>query len=151
MDKTVEREFIGTGIPSHAIDDVWNEVSPWVAKELENSNGEFDIDDIYLSLINREMQLWVMYEKQEIVLAVVTQIMYFPQKKVCRIVGLGGQKHILLEDKMCILEEWASERECHSVEAYVSSGTARKLKKSGYNKTYTVVSKNIGDQMKELH
>ena len=71
-----DRDLRGTGVPVDMIDGVWMKVQPWINKALEFGNGEFEIGDIYSALIDREMQLWIIYERPEnhIVLAVVTQI-----------------------------------------------------------------------------
>ena len=58
-------------------------------------------------------------------------------------VALGGESHLLWEQRLFILEEWARTEGCLSVEAVVRSGLAKKMKHLGYNNIYTVVSKDI--------
>ena len=140
-----DRDLRGTGVPVDMIDGVWMKVQPWINKALEFGNGEFEIGDIYSALIDREMQLWIIYERPEnhIVLAVVTQIVEYPQKKACRVVALGGENHLLWEERLVIIERWAMEQGCSSLEAFVRSGLAKKMKNLGYNSIYTVVSKEF--------
>ena len=140
-----DRDLKGTGVPADMIEGVWNEVGQWIEKALSYGNGEFAIEDIYNALTEREMQLWIIYEMPEkkIVLAVITQIITYPQKKTCRVVALGGESHLLWERRLFILEEWAKQEGCENVEAFVRSGLAKKMKHLGYNNIYTVVSKDI--------
>jgi hypothetical protein len=140
-----ERDLKVTGVPVDMIDGVWVKVQPWIIKALEFGNGEFEIGDIYASLIDRDMQLWIVYERpgKHIVLSVVTQVIEYPQKKVCRVVALGGESHLLWEERLVIIEDWAIEQGCRSLEAFVRSGLAKKMKNLGYNNIYTVVSKEF--------
>ena len=57
-----ERDLKGTGVPIDMIDGVWVKVQPWINKALEYGNGEYGIEDIYSALLDREMQLWIVYE-----------------------------------------------------------------------------------------
>ena len=140
-----ERDLRGTGVPIDMIEGVWVKVQPWINKALEYGNGEYGIEDIYAALLDREMQLWMVYEmpNKNIVLALITQIITYPQKKSCRVVALGGESHLLWEKRLFILEEWAKSEGCSNVEAFVRSGLAKKMKHLGYNNIYTVVSKDI--------
>ena len=60
-----KRDLRATGVPVDMIDGVWMKVQPWINKALEFGNGEFEIGDIYTALIDREMQLWIVYERPE--------------------------------------------------------------------------------------
>ena len=145
MGQTIERELKGTGVPFDMVDDFWDQVIPFVDKALEHGHGEFEAEDIHEALLSKDMQLWVIYEEPEnnIVLAVVTQIINYPKIKVCRIVTLGGESHLLWEKKLFILEEWARENGCVRMEAYCRDGLQRKLNKLGYEKLYNLCGVNL--------
>ena len=140
MGEIVERELKGTGVPFDMIDDFWTQVSPFIEMALEHGHGEFEVDDIYEACLEKDMQLWVIYEQPEhkIVLAVVTQIINYPKTKVCRIVTLGGESDLLWENKLFILEEWAKENGCVRVETFCRDGLQRKLNRLGYKKLYNL-------------
>ena len=145
MGEIVERELKGTGVPHDMVDDFWSESLPWIESALKHGHGEFEADDIHDALVNKDMQLWVIYEKPKnnIVLVVVTQILDYPRMKVCRIVVLGGESHLLWETKLFILEEWAKEQGCKRIEAYCRDGLQKKLEKLGYKKLYNWVGVNL--------
>lgn len=84
-----------SGIPAEYIDDVWDECAQYVQMGNNKSQDEMDVSDIYFFLKEKEMQLWVIFDKdngKEIKAVITTQILNYPQKKVCRIVTLGGKE-----------------------------------------------------------
>ena len=55
----------------------------------------------------------------------------YPQKKVCRIVTLGGQgMDEWVEQTLEILEEWSIEQDCDAMETVCRKGFVKKLKNS---------------------
>ena len=82
-----------SGIPARYIDDVWQDCQKYVEMGINKSQEEMNHHDIYYFLKDAEMQLWVIFDdenKKEIKAVVTTQIINYPQKKVCRIVTLGS-------------------------------------------------------------
>jgi len=122
-----------SGIPSRFIDDVWQDCQKYV--------------EMGINKAQEEMQLWIVFENQEkkIIKAVVTtQIINYPQKKVCRIVTLGGQgMDEWVEQVLEILEEWSIENDCEAMETVCRKGFVKKLKNFGYEQTYTIVGKEL--------
>ena len=91
------------------------------------------------------MQLWVVYdEEKQIKCALTTEVIEYPRKKVCRIVSLGGRNlDEWVERWLDILERWAEENDCDSIETYCRKGFIKKLEKFGYTNTYTVLGKEL--------
>ena len=80
------------GITSDKIDAVWDRCAKFIEMGNSHSQYELSVMDYYDKLINQEMQLWILYnDEKEILCALTTEIVKYPQKKVCRIVSLGGR------------------------------------------------------------
>lgn len=136
-----------SGIPAEYIDDVWEDCKKYVEMGNNKSQEEMDVHDIYFFLKEKEMQLWVIFDKdngKEIKAVITTQILNYPQKKVCRIVTLGGkQMDTWVAETLEILEEWSQEQDCDAMETVCRKGFVKKLKNFGYEQTYTIVGKEL--------
>tara|TARA_R110000851_G_scaffold192127_1_gene342655 strand:+ start:103 stop:531 length:429 start_codon:yes stop_codon:yes gene_type:complete len=133
------------GITSDRIDDVWDRCSKFIEMGINHSQCELSTMDYYDRLVNQEMQLWVVYdEEKQIKCALTTEVIEYPRKKVCRIVSLGGRNlDEWVERWLDILERWAEENDCDSIETYCRKGFIKKLEKFGYTNTYTVLGKEL--------
>ncbi len=133
------------GITSDRIDDVWDRCSKFIEMGINHSQCELSTMDYYDRLVNQEMQLWVVYdEEKQIKWALTTEVIEYPRKKVCRIVSLGGRNlDEWVERWLDILERWAEENDCDSIETYCRKGFIKKLEKFGYTNTYTVLGKEL--------
>jgi hypothetical protein len=103
--------------------------------------------DIYFFLKDAEMQLWVVFDEEngkEIKAVVTTQLINYPQKRVCRIVTLGGEgMDEWVAQILEVLEEWSEEQGCDAMETVCRKGFVKKLKNFGYEQTYTIVGKEL--------
>ena len=138
-----ETELIG--VPYSSIDDIWGEVKPMLAKGIAHGDGELDLDDIHRLLIERSMQLWVVYNSDEdqIAMAGVTEIVSYPKSKICRAVVLGGDGVDRWLSHIAGIEEWAKSKGCDKLEAYGRRGLAKKMEQIGYNNKYVVIRKDL--------
>jgi hypothetical protein len=134
-----------SGITSDRIDDVWDRCAKFIEMGNEHSQHEMGTSDIYDKLINQEMQLWVVFDEEgKIKCALTTEVVEYPIKKVCRIVTLGGVNlNDWVEQWLDMLERWAEENDCDSIETYCRKGFTKKLEKFGYENTYTVLGKEL--------
>jgi len=138
-----------SGIPSDRIDEVWHECKDYVKMGNDKSLQEMNIDDIYEKLLGSDMQLWIVFNKEkEIHSVVTTEIVQYPRKTTCRIVTCGGTElDNWSEQLLFTLEEWAKEQGCVAMETCCRKGFIKKLKKFGYENTYTV----LGKELQTLH
>lgn len=136
-----------SGIPAEYIDDVWEDCKQYVEMGINKAQEEMDTHDIYFFLKEKEMQLWIVFDEEnnkEIKAVVTTQIIRYPQKKVCRIVTLGGEgMEEWVAEVLEILEEWSIEQECEAMETVCRKGFIKKLKSFGYEQTYTILGKEL--------
>jgi hypothetical protein len=134
-----------SGISNDRIDDVWDTVKSFIEMGNTKSRQEMNIDDIYEKLINRDMQLWVLEnEEAEILSVLTTEIVLYPRMQTCRIVTLGGKgMDDWAEEFLAVLEEWAIKNDCVAMETGCRKGFIKKLKKFGYEHTYTILTKEL--------
>jgi|TARA_R100000353_G_C6481256_1_gene189199 hypothetical protein len=134
-----------SGISNDRIDDVWDTVKLFIEMGNSKSKQEMGIDDIYEKLINRDMQLWIIQDEYaEILAALTTEIMIYPKKKTCRIVTLGGTElDEWVEGLLQVIETWAIDNGCEAMETACRKGFIKKIKKYGYEHTYTILGKEL--------
>ena len=139
MGEAVAEKITVSGIPHNAIDRMWGIVVGNLEKGLEYSNGEISIEDIYLGLQSREMQLWSAFnEEGECVASMVSEIINYPKTRACRMIVVGGGHMKYWLDYQYEFMRWAKENGCDRVEAYCRDGMMRRLEPYGYKKLYNL-------------
>ena len=127
------------GMPSATIDYVWDMVEPLLIPAVGYSDGKYAIKDIYDQLKEKNMQLWVIADNEDIIhAAIVTQIVEYPNKKVMFIVLVGGVKFDTWSHVLPHFVAFAEDHQCESIEAYGRTGWETKLKHLGFKKILTV-------------
>jgi hypothetical protein len=134
-----------SGIMSDQIDDVWSDCEKYIELGNSKSQEEMSVQDIYENCKDKDMQLWIVFnEDKEIEAVLTTQVIDYPQKRVCRIVTLGGLNMDDWTDMvLSTLEEWAEQQSCHAMETVCRKGFIKKLKSFGYENTYTILGKEL--------
>ena len=137
-------------INSNAIEVTWPYVKDLVQKPLDKSLGERDLEDVYNSLIHDQIVLWVATDKEDGIMGImITQIVYHPQYKLLLLSLVGSKPHTINKwldwswQKGSPLLEYAKENNCKRIEAYIRSGWLKFLKKHGFKKYNTVVTKEV--------
>jgi hypothetical protein len=115
------------GVPAAAIGRVWPRVVPWIERALAEGLGHLDSADLRAALDRREMQLWVARRDDAVVAALVTEIVVYPRRKVCRFVLMGGKdgERDAWLPWLPVLETWARAEGCDLVEIYGRPAWAR--------------------------
>ena len=133
------------GVPASSVEQLWDEVKPMLEKGISHGDGELDINDILKFLLDRAMQLWVLYDYSgdTVVMAGVTEIVNYPKYKVCRAVILGGDSLDQWVKYIQGIEAWAVEMGCTKVEAYGRRGLAKKMESIGYSNRYVLIRKDL--------
>lgn len=131
------------GIPAHQIDDVWDEVRPWIERACETTRGKFDAQDIRLGLLTGEDQLWIW--KTPTAFAVgVTRLANYPKQRVCNLRIVTGEN---MEEwaAPCIetIEAWARSNGCHAMEFVARPGWEKFLRRIGYDKTHSYLERAL--------
>lgn len=137
-----------TGILVEDVDSSWDQAGPLLQKAIDKSDGEYSQDDILRLIMSGEMQLWGAFDIEEdvMLMAMVTEIIIYPQHKSAWIVLSGGTRlDDWFEGIHNLLLRWAKYHGCKNIRITGRTGWERKLKHLGYNKLTTVLSNEIGD------
>lgn len=132
------------GIPATYIEHFWHFGVPYIKRALDHTYGEITHEDLKGMCLERDAQLWLAYKEGKIIGAGVTQIVIYPQMKVCRIITLAGTefdgwKHVA--DQMITM--WAREQGCDALEALTRKGFVPKLQEMDFKYKYAVLHKRI--------
>lgn len=137
-------------INSNTIEVTWPYVKDLVQKPLDRSLGESNLQDVYNSLIHGQLILWIAVNEEEGIMGVmITQVVHHPQYKLLLIYLVGSKPHTINKwldwswQRGSPLLEYAKENNCKRIEAYVRSGWLKFLKKHGFKKCNTVVTKEV--------
>ena len=126
-------------VTSNRIEEVWEDILPWVRMFLPYCDGKYTEKSIKQSLKEKDMQLWVMVNKAIDGIA-ITQISNYPGKKVCTVMFCAGVRMHEWINFIEHIEDWAESEGCESVEIYGRPGWEKVL---GWGKVHTVLRKNL--------
>ncbi len=111
---------------------MWHQVKPLIDKALIYSNGEMLVEDILECLLKNEQELVIGYNNDnEILMALVGEIVNYPRKKVYRIITWSTKSGHDYEEWMPLfgtVEVSARKHGCDYIEAWARKGLAKKLK-----------------------
>lgn len=133
------------GIPAHAIDDVWDEVRPWIAAACKTARGKFDENDIRIGLLERDDQLWIWRSPTAFAVG-ITRITKYPKQSVCTIrIVTGRNMAEWVVPAMAVIEKWAKSQGCSAMELCARPGWEKALcsRVSGYDKTHVFLEKKL--------
>lgn len=131
------------GILADDLHFVINEVKSFLLPAIERDK-EFAFGDIIANILNKESQLWCLYQDNEMIGCLVSMIRVFPKKKTCLIHLLGGKGVLRYQDYcMPILEAWAKEKGCVEVSFEGRKGFERLVKRRDYKQTNIILTKQI--------
>lgn len=133
------------GVLSTELPDVFMQVQPFLEEMANSSSGKYHPGDIAKAIADRNFQLWVAVDPESKVLraAAVTEIVNFPRKRVCRVLGATGDDFEMWVDHILTMERWSKASGCTSMEPFTRPGWERVLKKHGYRKSHVLLEKEI--------
>ncbi len=124
---------------------IWEDVAPMLARVTSHTEGELEPDDFIEPLTHGEMQLWIVIEDKEIIAALITQVIPYPQKKVLRLISLAGEDFSKFKDFISMVESFAIRSECSSLEMWGRKGWKKLL--PDWKDSYIVFTKDIKERM----
>lgn len=131
-------------IRSAIIPDVWPSIEPLVRAAVDEGPGDETLADIVRDLAATQKQLWLVLVDNVVTAAVITTIAVFPQRKICRILYLGGKApdtwYPELHDA---LVEWAKQLGCSAIESWGRRGWAKLARKVKATQSAVVYRKAI--------
>jgi len=124
---------------------VWDKVEPILARAVSRSEGELKTDDILDFISEGDMQLWIVSENKEIIAALVTQIITYPQKRILRLVSLAGEDFNKFKHFLDRVQSFAIQRGCTALELWGRKGWKKLLPE--WDSKYIVYTKDIKEKM----
>lgn len=119
-------------VPVDEVGLVWSSVAPVLAKAIGRDDGRRSLHSVLRQLVSGDNQLWVVGESLGVV---VTAILHYPHRRVLRVEWLAGERFDEWAHLIGVLEDWAREQQCSSVEIAGRMGLARVFRKFGFEIT----------------
>lgn len=120
-------------VPREFVDQCWPNVEDYLAGAAKYTHGRYEVDDIYHAVMDYDHHLWVAFEDNTILGAVVTNFLHYPRKKYLCMSFCGGERLSEWKDPMLkMLQHWAFDNHCDGVEATARIGWAKVFKQDGH-------------------
>ncbi len=116
----------------------WERCHKWISDALEYAGGTHTMEDVYHAVATGKAQLHPL-EKS----AIITEIVDYPQRSICRIWLAGGDLSELTEAEKSI-SVWAKSLGCDAMEIIGRKGWQRHLK--DYTATAVILAKDLNDE-----
>ena len=136
-------------IPTSNLDDVWNLVNKDISDALSYSGNHTDAQFVYDCVKENKMQLWVVWDKDKPTTidkyygVVVTEIIKRKLKQSCNIFIVTGKHRQRWQHLVKVLEDFALENNCTSMELFARKGWQRIMEQFDYKQTHVVLEKQI--------
>ena len=131
-------------VSTENIPTIWDNVIPLLELS-QNGERELSIDDFFESLMEERMHLWIALEGKELLACMITQFATLPQKRVLRIIFLGGEGMDKWIDHMHMVEDFALMNGCTSLEVWGRKAWLRILK--DWECKYHIITKDLTARM----
>lgn len=114
-------------VPVDKLDAARKFLAPFVETLVEITHGRMSADDLFAFAADGRFQVWAVLEGDAPMAVVTTEIIRYPRRKTCRIVGCAGHHkekwiHLLSE-----IEAWARAEGCAAMEITARKGWAKVL------------------------
>ena len=119
--------------------DHWARCSKYIEDALEYAGGSHTLQDVMLAVSEGKAQFFPLERS-----AIVTEIVDYPQKAMCRIWLAGGDDLDELMQAEVAISEWAKTQGCDGMEIIGRRGWSRKLK--DYHQSAVVLIKDFKDE-----
>ena len=126
-----------TFVEQKNIDKVWHKIKEYAEDAAKYTYGRFTANDIRMGLIEKNQQLWIAHEDEEVYGFVVTEASHYPQMKVCIMHFTAGKEVHLWKDEMLKwIRAFAKEQGCDIIESFGRVGWAKIFKEDGFDKRF---------------
>lgn len=118
--------------------DQWARCSKYIEDALEYAGGSHTLQDVMLAVAEGKAQFFPLDKS-----AIVTEIVDYPQKAMCRIWLAGGDLDELIDAEVA-LGAWAKTQGCDGMEIIGRRGWSRKLE--NYRESAVVLIRDFKDE-----
>lgn len=125
------------------IDRIWDDIRPDIERALATANGEGDAEHIRMGLRRGTSKL-ILFPSDTAAFGVVYQMLVFPNYKIARVMLAFGKNMKDVSVAIETAEQWGKSQGAKYVEAWVATESrVRLFKRFGYDKTYTIIRKEL--------
>lgn len=139
--------MIFTLIPHEHTLTVWPQVAEMLDKAAKTTDGRFDKLSILDELMERTIELWIVYEDKEPVAALTTRVVPYKGFKTLSIDWVGGHKMSgWLDNVMDTLKSYAKDQGCSRLEGRGRAGWKRVLGRYGWKPDYVAYELELDNE-----
>lgn len=122
-------------------------IGSWVDIAMDTGQGERTTTQILDAANQGKIQVWLTVDDTgQIVCVTTTEIIDYPNRRVCHIITCTGNPSFKWEDykeQHEAVEQFAKEMDCSAVMIWGRPGWVRQLPKIGYEQTYVIMEKQL--------
>lgn len=122
-------------VATNELSEIWPKVEPFLARALAGC-VELDTFDL-LELLERQTA-WLLVD-QNCTVAVVYELLHFPQVRSLHIIAAGGQRNASNQAVIDGIKAWASLERCKNIEAWCRAPQSRLFQRLGFRPVYEVI------------
>ena len=119
-----------TGVPHWDAERRWPEVLPFIEQYFRKSGEHrWEAADLKQSVLDRDMQLWVIDTPEGVETVVLTELLNYPRCRECNVFMISG-KMTVRDDWREAVEEvvrWAAGSGCHYISSMARKGSAKAM------------------------
>lgn len=128
-------------VPPHNAIEIWEQVQPLLLKGIMYDDNSYSGKNLLDAVLKKEMQLWISWT-DKVESAVLTQLIDYPQYRVCRWFLAGGKNvDAWLDDLTRQVETWAIANDVKRIELVGRKGWIKKMK--DYESKHIVMTKEL--------
>ena len=129
--------------PQHA-EGVWRDLRLHLQPAVDCSSGRWRTDYVLAAIVSDRQQLWAVTSDGNVVGALTTEIVNYPERRALAIHFLGGSSFAdWYEEALYGIEAFAKENGCDFVECLARHGFWKYFQTSGFNRPSVFYEKRI--------
>ncbi len=143
MDTTAEHGISSVRLQLPEVAHTWELIAPMLQTVVEQTGGEYSLEDIYLRALAGTVAIWVVYDGPKIWAVAVAEIAEYPGLRAYRVLALAGREFERWKHLEPMIEDHARQLKCDVVEALCRPGMAKKIIPQGYVPQCTILRKKV--------
>ena len=130
-------------VPADYIPQVWATALPLLKKCEDYWGAYMSQDGLYEMLVDEVAQLWVMNSAEEFIMAAITEIRSYENRKELVFLALGGTEFSSAYDYLEYIELWAKRQGVSHSRVIGRKAWTKVLKPNGYTEDHVQLVKDI--------
>jgi len=134
-----------TMVPTNYLNSLWPDVRDQLARAVKRSQGRWNMEFLYASILNGNQQLWVAFDEGHNIDGVgTTEIIQYPEKRMVVVQFLGGDNfNDWVWDMLERFKDWGKDNGCSGIEATARMGFWKWLEQDGFSRSYVVYERSF--------